>query len=95
MLEPRPKGKTLKSQAPRKMGNLGLCNGTPNSVKALSPLRKGRLQMSSLIERIHHRQMGKKSSITQTWLVIGEWSGRIPLPIMPTRSNRLNTHFMN
>ena len=95
MLKLRPKGKTLKSEAPRKMSNLGFYNGTPNSVKVLSPLRKGRLQIPSLIESIHHRQMGRNPSISQTWLVAGERSGRIPLPVNPPRSNRLYTHLIN
>ena len=65
MLKLRPKGKTLKRQTPRKMCNIGFYNGTPNSVKTFSPLRKGRLQMSSLVECIHHRKMGRKPCIIQ------------------------------
>ena len=65
MLEPRPEGKTFKSEPPRKMGNLGFYNSTPNSVKVLSPLRKRRLPMPSLIEGIHHQKMGRMPSITR------------------------------
>ena len=83
MLKPRPKGKTLEGQTPSKMGNLGFGDNTPYSVKAFSPLRKGRLQMPPLIEHIHHRQVGRKSCIAQTWLIIEKWSGKILLLIMP------------
>ena len=40
VLEPRPKGKTLESKAPRKVGDLGLNYSTPNGVKMFSPLRE-------------------------------------------------------
>ena len=95
MLKPRHKGKTLKNKAPRKMCNLGFCNGTPNIVKTLSPLRKGRLQMPMLVEGIHHQKMRIKPSIPQNWLVAGKRSGRIPLLVCQPRSSRLNTYLVN
>ena len=49
MLELRPKGKPVEGKAPRKIGNLGFCDSTPNGIKAFSPLRKRRLQMPKTI----------------------------------------------
>ena len=54
MLKLRPKGKTLKSQAPSKMSNLGFSYSVSNGIKVFSPLRKRILQMSSLVEHVHH-----------------------------------------
>ena len=95
VFEPRPKGKTLEGQTLGKMGNLGFCNRIPNGIEMLSPLRKRRFQMLALIECIHHQKMGGEPPISQTWLVIGKGSGRIPLPIMPPRSGRLNTNLVS
>ena len=40
VLELRPQGKTLEGKAPRKVGDLGLNNSTPDGVKMFSPLRE-------------------------------------------------------
>ena len=95
VFEPRPLGKTLEGHAPSKMSNHGFSYSIPNGIKVFSPLRKRRLQMLPLIKHVHYRKVGRKSSIPHIGLIIGKWSDRIPLPIMPPRTNSLNPHLMN
>jgi hypothetical protein len=90
----RPQRESLEKQAPNKMSNFGLGDGFPNHREAKAPLVVRRLQVPSLVERINHRKMGREPAVSQPWLKTGDWSGRIPLPVLPPRANRVNTQFV-